>query len=268
MENAEYVARFHHEVRDFEAALRTAARAEAAPLVPSCPGWSIADLAAHLGGVHRFVSRILRDRLQVPPDTSDLALFELPAELTGWPDPAKGPHTGPLHPELADWFARGAAALEGLLRESSDADPVWSWSAERTAGFWLRVQTVEAAVHRWDAQGAIGERAPLDVELAAEAVGLHFGVLVPGWRAMGQAPQGKGERYGFRRTDGPGAWTVSFEGDEVRVAEGAVESAEVTVSGSAADLLLFLWGRIPAERMAADGDRETIGRFFELAPNP
>ncbi|MFI6639367.1 maleylpyruvate isomerase family mycothiol-dependent enzyme [Streptomyces sp. NPDC050504] len=265
----EYVARFHREARDFEAALRTAARADAAPLVPSCPGWSIADLAAHLGGVHRFVARILRDRLQVPPDTSDLTLFELPADLTGWPDPAKGPHTGPLHPQLPDWFARGATALEELLRSGSDDDPVWSWSADHTAGFWLRVQTVEAAVHRWDAQGALGERAPIDAELAAEAVGLHFGLLVPGWRAMGSAPRGGGERFAFRRTDGGGgAWTVSFEGDEVRVAEGGAEAADVTVSGGAAELLLFLWGRVPAERMGVAGDRELLPRLFELAPNP
>ncbi|MFE2546984.1 maleylpyruvate isomerase N-terminal domain-containing protein [Streptomyces sp. NPDC059355] len=31
-------------------------------LVPSCPGWSVADLVGHLGAVHRFVAHILRER--------------------------------------------------------------------------------------------------------------------------------------------------------------------------------------------------------------
>ena len=63
----DYVAHFTSEVNAFEAAARIAARADAAPAVPSCPGWVATDLILHLGRVHRFLVRIIDERLQEPP---------------------------------------------------------------------------------------------------------------------------------------------------------------------------------------------------------
>jgi hypothetical protein len=60
----DYVAHFRCEVVAFEAAARVAVTAETAPLVPSCPGWSVSDLIMHLGGVHRFLTRIIGERLE------------------------------------------------------------------------------------------------------------------------------------------------------------------------------------------------------------
>jgi hypothetical protein len=45
----DYIPHFRREVLAFEAAVHKAADAEGAPLVPSCPGWSLSDLVAHLG---------------------------------------------------------------------------------------------------------------------------------------------------------------------------------------------------------------------------
>jgi hypothetical protein len=41
---------------------------------------------------------------------------------------------------------------------------------------------------------------------------------------------------------------------------------DVALRGSASDLLLFLWQRIPAERLEVFGDATLIPRYFELAP--
>src|SRR3712207_1775237 len=74
-------------------------------------------------------------------------------------------------------------------RSMQQTQPVWTWSPERTTGFWLRMQTIEAAVHRWDAENAIGAGQPIDAELAADAVGQTFQVMAPARRAWRQAPQ-------------------------------------------------------------------------------
>ena len=62
----DYVAHFTSEVNAFEAAARIAARADAAPAVPSCPGWVATDLILHLGRVHRFLVRVIDERMQEP----------------------------------------------------------------------------------------------------------------------------------------------------------------------------------------------------------
>ncbi|GGX87870.1 maleylpyruvate isomerase family mycothiol-dependent enzyme [Streptomyces hiroshimensis] len=260
---------FHREVRAFEAVARRVSEAGGAPPVPSCPGWSVSDLVVHLGSVHRGVTHIVRDRLPGPPDASGPAFAAgLPEDTADWPRPEHAPNRGPLPQSLADWFAQGASALEELFRTRAPEEPAWTWSREQTTGFWLRVQTIEAAVHRWDAENALGTARPVDAALAADAVDHSFEVMVPWSRARSAAPPGSGERYRFRRTDGAGVWTVGFDGDDVRVGDGTGGHAacDVEVSGTASDLMLFLWGRVPAGRLTVQGDRKLLERYAVLVP--
>ncbi|MFE2678122.1 maleylpyruvate isomerase N-terminal domain-containing protein [Streptomyces hygroscopicus] len=148
----DYSAHFHREILAFEQTARGAADGTDAPLIPSCPGWTMSDLVLHLGGVHRLLARVIQDRLTEQPDLTDITLFDLPEDHADWPRPTGGPHHGPVPVGLVDWFAEGAARLEALFRSVDPRVPVWTWSAERTAGFWLRMQTIEAALHRWDAE--------------------------------------------------------------------------------------------------------------------
>lgn len=189
-EAMDFIAHFRREILAFEAAVRRAADVDGAPLVPSCPGWSVSDLVAHLGAVHRYVIRIIRERLLEQPDSTDLTFLELPADREGWPTPEHAPNCGPVPVDLIDWFADGASVLESLLRSSGQGEPAWTWSREQTIGFWLRIQTVEAAVHRWDAENAIGAAQPVEAELAGNAVGQTFEVMTPARRAWRQASPG------------------------------------------------------------------------------
>jgi hypothetical protein len=45
------------------------------------------------------------------------------------------------------------------------------------------MQAIEAAVHRWDAEHATGPAQPIDADLAADAIGQTFEVMVPMRRA-------------------------------------------------------------------------------------
>ncbi|MGH8931666.1 MAG: maleylpyruvate isomerase family mycothiol-dependent enzyme [Egibacteraceae bacterium] len=261
----DFVSHFHREIVAFEAAVRRAAFADEAPLIPSCPGWSVSDLIAHLGGVHRYLTRVIMHRLQEPLDTADLTFLELPADIQGWPMPEHAPNRGPVPVGLIGWFAAGAFALESLFRSCGPGETVWTWSQDQTTGFWFRVQAIEAAVHRWDAQSATGAAQPIEAELAADAVGQTFEVMAPARRAWMQAPPGSGERFRLRQTDGTGNWTVHFEGDDVQLTESA-GPCDVELAGTASDLMLFLWQRIPADRLEVKGDQDVLDRYFTLVP--
>jgi uncharacterized protein (TIGR03083 family) len=261
----DYGGHFSREVAAFEAAGRTAAGCGAAPVVPSCPGWVITDLILHLGMVHRSVSRVIGERLQQPPPPDDRSWLGLAEQWRGWLPPARAPHLSAVPAGLLDWFHDGAADLRERFGTVGPHERVWTWSADHSVGFWARMQAVEAAVHRWDAENAVGTARPVDAALAADAVGLTFEALAPMRRAVGKAPPGHGERFFFRRTDGPGSWAVQIDGDCVVL--GAPDGQyDIQVSGTASDLALFLWQRAAAGELDIHGDMSLLSRYFVLVP--
>ncbi|MFB9908059.1 maleylpyruvate isomerase family mycothiol-dependent enzyme [Allokutzneria oryzae] len=258
------VGEFQREVLAFEAAVRVGARAETAPVVPSCPQWTLTDLVLHLGFVHRLVSWIFEEGLQQAPDLSDIRFLRRhEGSWEGWPRLENAPNHGPVPDGLADWFGEGATALLHAFEECEQDSPVWTWTADRTTGFWLRMQVTEAAVHRWDAENAVGTARPMAPELAARAIVHHFEVLAPAWRAQFPSVAGGGERFRFRPTDHDTGWTVEFDGDEIRLTEGP---GDIELGGSLSELMLFLWGRVPADRLDVRGDRDVLDRYGSFVP--
>lgn len=247
---------FHTEAELFAAAVNSVRTT--APDVPSCPGWSVSDLVIHVGSVHRGTAEIVRSG---PPDSTDRAYLGLPADTRGWPQPDQAPNHTPIPPSLIRWFTTGAADLATVFDEHDPTATAWTWSREQTVGFWLRTQTIELSLHRWDAQAAIGTPTALDPDLAADAVLQTFEVMAPARRQWRSAPPGKGERFSFRRTDGPDHWTITTTGDTLTIGDGP---ADVELAGTASDLALFLWHRIPAP--STTGDAALVDRYFELVP--
>ncbi|OEJ30724.1 maleylpyruvate isomerase family mycothiol-dependent enzyme [Streptomyces subrutilus] len=271
MEHVQRIDLFRSEAAAFEQAARHALDPGGAPpLVPACPDWSVSDLVGHLGGVQRYVAHLLREGLQERPDPSDLSLYDLPddpAALAAWPRPERAPNREPVPDALTAWFTQGAEQLATVFGEVGPDLPVWTWAPERTSGFWLRTQVIELAVHRWDAQSATGTPTPLDPALATDAVSQTLEVMAPARRSWCAPPAGKGERYRFRRTDGPESWTVVFAGDEVLLEPGSTAPVDVEAAGSASDLALFLWGRLAATDLKATGDETLLPHWFTLVPS-
>ncbi|MFG2341140.1 maleylpyruvate isomerase family mycothiol-dependent enzyme [Streptomyces yangpuensis] len=254
MDHIDRIPLFRTEAATFEKAVRRACdRGDPVPRVPSCPGWTVTDLVRHLGGVHRFLAHVLRERLTTPPDPASLALPRPPGAADG-PD------------ALSDWFAQGARELAELFRELGPDTPVWTWSQEQTSGFWLRMQLIELAVHRWDAESATGTPGPLDPAVAVDAVTQSVEVMAPARRTWKQAPPGTGERYRFRSTDGPESWTVLFSGDRVLLEPDSTGPVTVEAAGSASDLALFLWRRVPPTALHVTGDTDLLAHWFTLVP--
>lgn len=268
LKTMDYVAQFRRDVEAFEGAARAVSREErgdGTALVPSCPGWSVADLVFHLGAVHRYVIHVIGEGLLDRPEDDDFAFLSLPAHMEGWPDPQLAPNRGPLPAGLVDWFHEGASHLASLFAEREPAERVWSWSDEQSVGFWQRMQTIEAAVHRWDVEHALGTARPVDRQLAADAVSHTFEVMAPARRARQSAPAGQGERLRFRQSDGSGLWVVQLDPDGVLLNEGT-GCCDVELTATASELMLFLWHRIPSEGLEIRGDAALLERYFKLVP--
>ena len=112
--------------------------------VPTCPGWTVRDLLAHQGMVHRWATAVVRG--EDPAGVDDAALE---AEGLAAADPV-------------GWLLDGAAPLVDALHSAPDDLAVMTFLKEAppARAFWARRQCHETTVHALDALSAL-ERRPL-----------------------------------------------------------------------------------------------------------
>ena len=116
--------------------VRLLSEADLAAPVPSCPGWTVADLAAHLG----------RD----PP---------VGRALHPGAEPRRARHRRTGHrPGGTDHLVCRECRSPGPDPPGHRPEPeCWTFGPHpRTAAFWFRRQVHETAMHRWDLGAAVG----------------------------------------------------------------------------------------------------------------
>ena len=220
-------------------ALSTAARHDFKAEVPACPGWTVDDLLAHLGVIHHRVADVVG------------------RGATERPESPVAPATGRL-----GWYEAGLAALLDTLRAADPSAPVWSWAGIVPVEFWLRRMAQETLVHRVDAEEATGTAGPVDTALAVDGIDELFELFLP--RRHAGKPTGAGETIHVHATDAEGEWLLTLGPDGIPFERGHAKG-DVAVRGPAADLLLWLWGRRPADGLEVFGDAGLADRFRQLA---
>jgi uncharacterized protein (TIGR03083 family) len=214
--------------------------------VPSCPQWTVSDLARHLGA---FYNRILTMAGSSPVD-------EQWPPLQRW-EQAHAPQDGTIA-----WLGAQFAGLLAHLDSLEEYEPVWNWSPQpRTAGFWMRRAAHETAVHRWDAQLAIRLPEPIEAKLAGDTVTEALDTFLP----AGMGRTFTGEANGLVRltaTDLGQEWRIRLHGTGVALLDVDFSpsdgSSRAEASGSASDLALALWGRVPFDVLEIAGDTELL----------
>ncbi|MDH6125648.1 maleylpyruvate isomerase family mycothiol-dependent enzyme [Kitasatospora sp. GP82] len=201
--------------------------------VPSCPGWTIADLVWHTGEVHWFWTLIANGELSSPDDYIE-------------------PERPPADALLA-WFTEGVEQCAAALEQLDPALPRWSWASRKDVGFIQRRMAQETAVHAWDALAAVGRDEPIERELAVDGVAeflAHFRSATP----PADFPDAG---LHLHATDGPGEWSVrAVDGTwQVSLEHGKGAAA---VKGTASDLLLLLWQRRTVEQLETFGDADAL----------
>ncbi|MFE2263156.1 maleylpyruvate isomerase family mycothiol-dependent enzyme [Streptomyces griseosporeus] len=236
------------ETARFVAALRDA---DLTTAVPSCPDWTLADLVRHTGSVQRWFSVLLRSRIQEPPRTREVDL-RLPEREDGYPD----------------WLAESATVAAEAFAATDPDLPMWAWGVDQHARFWARRMLFETLLHRADAELALGLTPAIDRALAVDGID-EFLVNLP--FATFFAPKvaelrGPGRTIRFRTTDGDESWLVRLRPDGFGLEEAgaAADTADATVRGTAADLLLLVYGRLPyqAQALAHEGDEDLLTHWF------
>jgi uncharacterized protein (TIGR03083 family) len=239
----------HH--LDYPAAVRRdgfalAEAAEAAgPAAPiaGCPGWDVAELVWHVTEVHYFWAEIVarghQDPEMVPP-------LERPEGF----------------PALLARYRTGVEHLVAVLAAADPAAPVWTWARQKDAGFVIRHQAQETAVHRWDAEHAAGRAFSIEPELAADSID-EFLEHTAAWRLEDAAPVAG--TVHLHATDAAGEWTVSEDDSGALVVDRSHSKGSAALRGRASDLLLILYRRIGREAAEAFGDAAVLERFLACA---
>jgi uncharacterized protein (TIGR03083 family) len=205
--------------------------------VRTCPGWNLAELITHTGGLHRWVAAMVRDlsERRYDPDGMDMGL---PADPSGYPA----------------WLGEGADLLSEALLSQDPQAPVWSWGADRRVRFWSRRQLHETVVHRVDAELALGVPILIDEDVAADGVEEFLDVLpYARWNPGVAELRGAGETISLQADTGAG-WMITVDPDRFHY-QRSLRPGTVTVrTATSADLLQVVWGRRSADDYAVEGD--------------
>lgn len=205
----------------------------AAP-VAACPGWSVRDVAVHLGGVHQWAAHAVR---------------------------AGEPTLVPTQPDegrtaLVRWYADSARGLRDVLDATAPSAPAWTLDVDdRTAGFWSRRQVHETLMHLWDVEAAVGTPTPYAPDLAWDGVREVVEVMYPRQVRLGRvAPLDPGVR--LLPTD-----VGSDVGSDVGPARTGLvlgRSGDLEVGAPAEVLLRLLWHRADPVAEVRDADPRAL----------
>lgn len=240
MSDLDYLRQIERDGQRFADALRDGPLDAA---VAACPGWTLRDLAGHIGWVQRWATAVVQSGG--------------PIDQTKLPDLAPGE-------DAVEYFASGCAALVGTLAAAELDAPTWHlWRNEKVVGAWLRRQCHELALHRWDAEAAVGLAPGFDAALASDGIDEYFDIIIPRKidRDGNSLPTGS---LHVHCTDVHGEWMIRVDHDSYVVTREHAKG-DVAWRGPAVELLLVLWGR--AERSDAQqvfGDQALLDAWLAL----
>jgi uncharacterized protein (TIGR03083 family) len=236
--------------REVDALLAAVAAGPLTAPVPTCPGWTVADLTGHVGW---FCTR-WRDHLR-----GGGAEGRVRAEDVVAPEGTEA---------AATWLGGLCDELLAELRPTTADTPVWTWfPPDQTAGFVARRGASELAVHRYDAQSARGTVAPIAPELAVDGIEELLGPLAAaGYRGDGV----HGETLHLHGTDDPATtggadlhaeWLLRLEPDRL-VARREHAKGDLALRAGVSDLELLLYGRPPLGPVQRFGDQAILDIWY------
>ncbi|MFE1857164.1 maleylpyruvate isomerase family mycothiol-dependent enzyme [Streptomyces anandii] len=229
--------------------------------VPTCPEWTLFDLAQHIGEGRR----------------------DWAATVAAGPAPAKsaaqgGPDAPREREALSAWLAQSTGQLLDALREAGPDRGCWTWwgasQSPQTCGAVARHQLQQLAVHTYDAQVTLGAPEPLPDEVALDGVEEFLFTCVATTSAWPHKPAA----FDFHATEGR-SWRLTLDGDGARstrvpapgttpvaAAGEGPDTAGVSVRGTASELVLFVYDRIPADSLQLEGDAGLFDLLREWEP--
>ncbi|GAA0583414.1 maleylpyruvate isomerase family mycothiol-dependent enzyme [Streptomyces crystallinus] len=211
--------------------------------VPTCPDWRVRDLLRHTGTVHRWAAAYLTEgHTSFRPSGAE-------PDLDG--------------EELLGWFRQGHRALVDALTGAPKDLECWQFMpAPSPLAFWARRQAHETAVHRADAESAGGGAFTVaEPEFAVD--GIDELLLAFHGREKSRVRTAAPRTLRVRTTDTDAVWTVHLSDGVPRTVRDNDGPADCELSGSAYELYLTLWNRLPLDSVALAGDASLAALWRE-----
>lgn len=210
--------------------------------IPSCPGWDLNALIEHVSGAHRWVSHCVRSGLT--PQERELPVA--PAEV----DPLV-------------WFDQSVCLLLASLASVPAEEIVWTpVTGPHPSAWWRRKAAVEAGIHRWDADHATGASPrPLRTDLASSGIAEFVEEFLPLMlQAVDPAPVTSVRLL-------PDDIDISLDVSLVPagVSRSTADDPVTELTGTASDLLLWIWNRPVVERITVRGGQSVLEWWKGLA---
>jgi len=234
----------------------------------NCAPWSVRDLVVHLviGGAG-FTSSVRQGLAGSVEPVGNEERLRRQVELE-----AATPAI------LADALAAVTTEFLGLyegLQDNALEAMCFHRRGNRSVGWYAMHRLAEVAFHSWDLQVSLGREPELSEQVAALLLATLLESNAPRTYAAGLTPQrGTGERYALAVTgDAAARWLVTIDPDRLATERGGA-AADLTITGSAADLALLVYGRrelrdsVRSGAIRLEGDRARADRFGLIFPRP
>jgi uncharacterized protein (TIGR03083 family) len=230
--------------REGDAFADSIARALNTP-VASCEPWVGADLLWHMIEVHNSGKFIAHTHLMNPDDYV--------------------PRSKPTDQDLLAEYRTGLNDLIDVLSSLDPARSCWTWAGIQNIAWVIRRMAHETAVHAWDSHVSAGISSEIDAVLASDGIDEFVHVMVKSNVREGEGPLGGSVH--IHCTDVDGEWLiVPTESSDVVVTREHAKG-DCAIRGSASQLLLGLWRRIPMSSLEVIGSTDVAAQFLHRTAN-
>ena len=220
--------------------------------IPGCDGWNMRELVRHLGLIHLWAAGNVaypQHDLLDPDDLPDLA-GHWPDLAAAWPDDT----------ELVSWYRATHANLVRVLESAPpDVRCATFLPAPTPLTMWSRRQASEIAVHRFDAEASLGLNSRFDPRFAADMLDELLSGFAPRKREI---PVDTEKSVLVHAEDVDEHWLLRI-GPGGMTTSRLPGAADLSATGTAAELYLLFWNRIPDSSVRLSGESDLMALWRE-----
>ena len=239
--SSDYLAILRHEGVAFADSVATAMSSP----IASCEPWVGTDLLWHMIEVHYSWKFIVNSHLMNPDDYV--------------------PRSKPADKDLLTEYRAGLNELIGVLSSIDPARSCWTWAGIHDVAWVIRRMAHETTVHAWDAHRATGNTSDIDAALASDGIDEFVHVMVKSNMREEEGPL-TGSVH-IHCTDVDGEWLIVPTGTSEVVVTREHAKGDCAIRGSASQLLLGLWRRIPMSSLEVIGSSDVAIQFLSRTAN-
>jgi uncharacterized protein (TIGR03083 family) len=158
---------------------------------------------------------------------------------------------------IEQYLGTNVNLVDALESAPPDLETFTFLPAPSPLAMWARRQAHETAVHRFDAENAIGATSAFDPVFAADGIDEILAAFAP---RKSEFPVKSNKRMHVHAVDTDDHWLVTMRPDGIATTREA-GPADVALSGTAADLYLVLWNREKDSMVTVTGDPELLEKW-------